>query len=67
MIIGNTVYKNYPKIRQKDIGTNTSNKFIDSLNISNLYLDGIGGKFPVKIASDLNKNLSNCWKILRAS
>lgn len=58
MIIGNTVYKNYPKIRQKDIGTNTSNKFIDSLNISNLYLDGIGGK-PSYLPP---LNLSNCWK-----
>ena len=44
MIVGNKAYKNYPYIRQEDIGTNTSNLFIDSLNISNLYLDGIGGK-----------------------
>lgn len=45
MIIGNKFYKNYPKIRQKDVGTNTSNRFIDTLNISNLYLDGIGGDY----------------------
>ena len=32
-------------IRQKDIGANTSNMFIDTLNISNLYLDGIGGDY----------------------
>lgn len=44
MIIGSKAYKNYPKIRQSDIGSNTSNRFIDTLNISNLYLDGIGGK-----------------------
>lgn len=48
MIVGSKFYKNYPLIRQKDIGANTSNMFIDSLNISNLYLDGIGGKI-VKI------------------
>lgn len=45
MVIGNTFYKNYPYIRQEDIGTNTSNIFVDSLNISNLYLDGIGGDY----------------------
>lgn len=61
MIIGNAYYKNYPYIRQEDIGGNTSNKFIDTLNISNLYLDGIGGK-PSIIASDIKQNLSNCWK-----
>ena len=61
MVVGNRFYKNYPYIRQEDIGCNTSNRFIDTLNISNLYLDGIGGK-PSYIASDVNKNLSNCWK-----
>ena len=61
MIIGNAYYKNYPYIRQEDIGKNTSNKFIDTLNISNLYLDGIGGK-PSIIASDIKQNLFNCWK-----
>lgn len=45
MVVGNKFYKNYPYIRQEDIGSNTSNKFIDSLNISNLYLDGIGGDY----------------------
>lgn len=66
MIVGNKSYKNYPLIRQHDIGANTSNRFIDTLNISNLYLDGIGGKIAIKVASDVNKNLSNCWKLLRA-
>lgn len=47
MVVGSKFYKNYPKIRQSDIGTNTSNKFIDTLNISNLYLDGIGGDYKV--------------------
>lgn len=65
MIINNTFYKNYPKLRQEDIGSNTSNKFIDTLNISNLYLEGCGGKNH-QIASTI-KNLSNCWKLLRAS
>lgn len=48
MIVGNTFYKSYPRIRQEDIGTNTSNLFIDSLNISNLYLDGIGGDYELR-------------------
>ena len=59
MIVGNTFYKSYPYIRQEDIGTNTSNLFIDSLNISNLYLDGIGGEVIIKLPP---LNLSNCWK-----
>ena len=45
MILDSKSYKSYPLIRQQDIGTNTSNKFIDTLNISNLYLDGIGGDY----------------------
>lgn len=66
IVIGNTFYPKYPKIRQKDLGTDTSNKFVDALNISNLMLGGIGGKSR-QIASDVNKNLFNCWKPLRAS
>lgn len=45
MVVNNTLYRNYPYIRKEDIGTNTSNLFVDSLNISNLYLDGIGGDY----------------------
>ena len=50
MIINGTYYKNYPLIRQNDIGPNTSNRFIDTLNLTNLYLDGIGGDYK----QDLN-------------
>lgn len=39
-----TYYPKYPKIRQSDIGKDTSNMFIDTLNLSNLMLAGIGGK-----------------------
>ena len=49
MVVGNTFYKNYPYIRQDMIGCNTSNMFIDSMNITNLYLDGIGGKTPLEL------------------
>ena len=49
MIVDGVFYKNYPYIRQNMIGTNTSNSFIDSMNISNLYLDGIGGKTPSEL------------------
>lgn len=38
-------YRWYPKIREEDIGTNTSNKFIDTLNLSNLHLKGLGGDY----------------------
>lgn len=40
-----TFYPNYPKIRQEDIGTNTSNSFIDTLNICNAFLNAIGGDY----------------------
>lgn len=45
MIIMGELYEHYPKIRKEDIGSNTSNKFKDTLNICNLYLDSIGGDY----------------------
>ena len=44
-IIEGTFYPYYPLIEADDIGINTSNKFVDTLNISNLYLSGIGGDY----------------------
>jgi hypothetical protein len=38
-------YKWYPKIREEDIGKDTSNTFVDTLRFSNLYLKSIGGDF----------------------
>lgn len=38
-------YPHYPKINEKDIGKNTSNLFIDTANISNVYLGSIGGDY----------------------
>lgn len=45
MVIENKFYKNYPKIRDEMIGKNTSNMFIDTANISNLYLQGLNGDY----------------------
>lgn len=45
MVINNKYYDHYPKIRQEDIEQNTSNKFIDTLNLCNAYLDAIGGDY----------------------
>lgn len=45
MFINNTFYKFYPKITKEDIGTNSSNKFIDTLSMSNIYLGSIGGDY----------------------
>lgn len=42
MYIGTKYYPHYPKIREKDIGSNTSNRFVDTMQISNLYLAGMG-------------------------
>lgn len=38
-------YPHYPKIREKDIGSNTSDVFIDTMQFSNLYLAGMGGDY----------------------
>ena len=45
MYFNNTYYRYYPKIREEDIETNTGNKFIDTLKLSNLYLPGLGGDY----------------------
>ena len=38
-------YPYYPKIREKDIGTDTSNRFVDTFKMSNLYLPGMKGDY----------------------
>lgn len=43
--VNNTYYPFYPKIRESDIGSDTSNKFIDTLVFSNVYLKSIGGDY----------------------
>lgn len=51
MIYNNTFVKNYPRIRQEDIGSNTSNTFVDTLQICNCYLGSIGGDYDGDQAS----------------
>ena len=43
MYFNDKYYKYYPKIRLEDLGTDTSNKFVDTMKLSNLYLKGMGG------------------------
>lgn len=45
MYFNDTFYQYYPKIREEDIGTDTSNRFVDTMKISNLYLPGLGGDY----------------------
>lgn len=45
MIIRGKMLRHYPKIRESDIGSNTSTTFIDTMRISNLHLDSIGGDY----------------------
>lgn len=45
MVINNKVYKHYPYIREKDMHIDTSNLFIDTMNICNVYLGAIGGDY----------------------
>ena len=64
MYCNNTFYPYYPKIRNEDIGSNTSNKFIDTLQICNLHLGKIGGDYEMPHCSHpvmrQNKNYLNC-------
>lgn len=43
--VNGTYYQFYPRIRQEDIGSNTSNKFIDTMQFSNIYLKSIVGDY----------------------
>lgn len=45
IIINDQVYERYPKIRQEDIGSNTSNLFVDTLQMTNLNLESIGADY----------------------
>lgn len=45
MIIRGKLLKFYPRIRQEDIGSNTSSFFSDTMNICNAHLDSIGGDY----------------------
>lgn len=45
VMIDTEFYPKYPKIREEDIGSDTSNKFVDTMKISNLLLAGNGGDY----------------------
>lgn len=45
MVIGDTFYKWYPKFTQNDIGKDTSNKFIDTLSMTNPLLGMMGADY----------------------
>ena len=45
IVVGASYYKWYPMIREKDINSNTSNMFIDTLQFTNLNLASIGGDY----------------------
>jgi hypothetical protein len=45
MLVNGTFYKHYPRIRREDIGTDTSNMFIDTLSPSNAMILAMGGDY----------------------
>lgn len=45
LYINGEYYPFYPKIRMEDIGKPSASKFVDTMQISNLYLNGIGGDY----------------------
>ena len=61
MVINGKLYKWYPKIRQEDIGKDTSNKFIDTCSIANPYCilmgaDYDGDQVTVKLVYSVEAN-----------
>ena len=42
-----TFYPHYPKIRDEDIGSNTANKFVDTLQMSNIFLKEFVGDYKL--------------------
>lgn len=70
MVINGKFYKWYPKIRREDIGRDTSNKFIDTCQISNPYCKMMGADydgdqvtvkmpFSVEANQELEKHLNS--------
>ena len=45
VIINGEIYRHYPKIRDEYIGKDTSNMFIDTMNLPNFYLKSMGGDY----------------------
>lgn len=45
IVVNGVLYKHYPRIRKEDIGVNTSNLFIDTLNVPNIYLGSMGADY----------------------
>ena len=60
VILDGQIYPYYPYIREEMIGTDTSNMFIDTLQISNLLLKGLEGDFKITHWSHLC-----CYKQLK--
>ena len=60
-VVNGKLYKWYPKIEQKDLGTDTSNKFIDTLSLANPYCilmnaDYDGDQVTLKMAYSVESN-----------
>lgn len=75
MVINGKFYKWYPKIRQEDIGKDTSNKFIDTCQISNPYCKLMGADydgdqvtvkmpFSVEANQELEKHLNSAGQFI---
>ena len=57
MVINGKFYKWYPKVRQTDIGKDTSNKFIDTCSICNVYCVLMGAKIVGPYYSNIVRKL----------
>ena len=60
--INHKLYKHYPKIDTKLDKKDVYMQFIDTVSMSNVYLEGLGGDYDGP--EWLSINFSNCWKLL---
>ena len=66
IMLNGELYKFYPKIRLEDINAPSAQKFIDTMKISNLYLNGMGadydgdmGQVKGSFFNETNQELAN--------
>lgn len=66
IMLNGELYKFYPKIRLEDINAPSAQKFIDTMQISNLYLNGMGadydgdmGQVKGSFFNETNQELAN--------
>lgn len=56
MYFNNIYYPYYPKIREEDIGKDTTNSFVDTLRMSNIYLKAMDADYDGVMELSISSN-----------